>query len=137
MPKRAATKVVSAEIPAQLSAASQFAIAAARLAANTRCTNVAVLDVSGLSPVCDFFVIATGTSARQMRTVVKEIAEMGERSEFATFGIAGEEGETWILLDCIDVVVHLFSAEARMYYDLDNLWGDAKRVEWEDGGKRL
>jgi ribosome-associated protein len=91
-----------------------------------------VLDVTGLSPVTDFFVIATGTSARQMRTVVDEVAELGERQDFAAFTRSGTEGESWMLLDCIDVVVHVFSADARQFYDLDALWGDAKRVEWND-----
>jgi ribosome-associated protein len=111
-------------------AARKFAIDAARLAATTRCHSVVVLDVSGLSPVTDYFVIATGTSSRQMRTVADEVGELGEKQDFAPFSIGGYEGETWILLDCIDVVVHIFNSEARQYYDLDGLWGDAKRVEW-------
>jgi len=111
-------------------AARQFAIDAARLAAHTRCSNVVVLDVSNLSPVTDFFVIATGTSARQMRTVIDEVAELGQKQNFAPMSTAGYEGETWILVDCVDVIVHVFNSDARQYYDLDNLWGDAKRVEW-------
>lgn len=113
-------------------AARQFALDAARLAANTRCHSVIVLDVTGLSPVCDYFVLATGTSARQMRTVVDEIAELGETHDFAPNTSSGTEGESWMLLDCIDVVVHVFSPDARQFYDLDALWGDAKRVEWEN-----
>jgi ribosome-associated protein len=114
-------------------AARQFALDAARLAAHTRCHGVVVLDVTGISPVCDFFVIATGTSARQMRTVVDELAELGENRDFAPLTTSGTEGESWMLLDCVDVVVHVFSDEARRFYDLDGLWGDAKRVEWNDG----
>ncbi len=90
-----------------------------------------VLDVTGLSPVTDYFVLATGTSARQMRTVADEVGELGERQDFKPFTQSGYEGESWILLDCVDVVVHVFSPDARQYYDLDGLWGDAKRVEWE------
>jgi ribosome-associated protein len=112
-------------------AARQFAVNAARHAANTRCSNVVVLDVSNLSPVCDFFVIATGTSARQMRTVADELSELGEQQNFAALSVSGYEGESWILVDCIDVVIHVFSSTSRQYYDLDNLWGDAKRVEWQ------
>ena len=41
------------------------------------------------------------------------------------------DSSTWILVDCVDVIVHIFSEDARHFYDLDNLWGDAKRVEWE------
>jgi ribosome-associated protein len=93
---------------------------------------VAVLDVRGLSPVTDYFVIATGTSPRQMRTVVDEVAELGEARNYAALSRSGTDGESWMLTDFIDVVVHVFSQESRMYYDLDGLWGDAKRVEWSD-----
>lgn len=86
--------------------------------------------MSGLSPVCDFFVIANGTSPRQMRTVADDVVELAESKNFAPMGESGLDGATWILVDCVDVIVHLFSEEARQYYDLDNLWGDARRVEW-------
>jgi ribosome-associated protein len=114
-----------------MTASRAFAIEAATLAANTRCSNVVVLDVSGLSPVTDFFVLATGTSPRQMRTVMDEVEELADAQKFGSIGTAGYEGENWMLLDCVDVIVHVFSLNARIYYDLDNLWGDAKRVEWQ------
>jgi ribosome-associated protein len=92
---------------------------------------VVVLDVTGISPVCDFFVLASGTSARQMRTVADEIAELGQKQNFAPISEDGTDSATWILVDCVDVIVHIFTDESRHYYDLDGLWGDAKRVEWE------
>ena len=110
-------------------ASKQFALDAAKLASNTRCHNVAVLDVRGISPVCDYFVLASGTSARQMRTVADQIVELAEKQNNSAAHTDGYEGESWILIDFVDVIVHLFSDEARAYYDLDNLWGDAKRVE--------
>ena len=113
-------------------AARQFAIEAARLAANTRCHNVVVLDVRGLSPVTDYFVLATGTSARQMRSVVDDLAEFGEGRDYAPLTTSGTDGEAWMLIDFVDVVVHVFDQESRQFYDLDNLWGDARRVEWND-----
>jgi ribosome-associated protein len=116
--------------------ARKFAIEAARLAANTRCHSVVVLDVGGLSPVCDYFVIATGTSPRQMRTVADDLLEFAQAQGFAPLNESGLEGESWLLVDCIDVIIHLFSEDARHYYDLDNLWGDAKPVEWEEGLKK-
>jgi len=114
--------------PQRLEAARNFALEAARLAANTRCHNVVVLDLQGLSPVCDFFILASGTSARQMRTVADEITELGEKRDFKALSQTGYEGESWILVDFVDVVLHLFSDDSRAFYDLDNLWGDAKRV---------
>ena len=87
--------------------------------------------MSDLSPVTDYFVLATGTSDRQMRSVADEIAEFGEGRDFKPLSISGLEGGSWILVDFVDVVLHVFSGEARQFYDLDSLWGDAKRVEWE------
>ena len=121
---------------ARLEQSRQFAIECARLLANTRCHNVVVLDVSGLSPVTDFFVLATGTSARQMKTVMQDVEELAENKKVGCMGRSGYEGEMWMLCDMIDVLVHVFSQDARMYYDLDSLWGDAKRVEWQEEGVR-
>ncbi|MBC8107600.1 MAG: ribosome silencing factor [Anaerolineae bacterium] len=132
MTERSLTKQSkSTDAAGKLAGARQFAVDAARHAANTRCTNVVVLDLTGLSPVCDFFVIATGTSARQMRTVADEIGELADQKKFAPLASTGYEGESWILVDCVDVVVHIFNAQTRGYYDLDNLWGDAKPVQWQ------
>ncbi len=121
------------EADQRTTAAHDFAIELAKLAANTRCSNVVILDVRGLSPVTDYFVIATGTSARQMRSVCDDAAEFGEQHEHRPLALCGMEGETWMLIDFVDVVMHVFNAEARAYYDLDNLWGDATRVEWARG----
>jgi ribosome-associated protein len=109
-----------------------FAIDAARLADGLHCHDVVVLDVRGISPVTDFFVLATGSSGRQMRSVAVEIEELGEPRKFISFGRNGHEGESWVLTDFVDVVLHIFSPTTRSYYDLDGLWGDAPRVEWRD-----
>ena len=101
------------------------------MAASTRCHSVAVLDVRGLSPVTDYFVIATGTSPRQMRTVAEDIEEMAGPMGYLPTARSGYEGDVWLLADFIDVIIHIFNEEARQFYDLDNLWGDAKRVEWQ------
>jgi ribosome-associated protein len=114
-------------------AARRFAVDAARLAAATRCANVVVLDVSRVSPVTDFFVIGTGSSGRQMRSVAEEIESLGTEQSFKPLGRHGHEGEAWLLTDFVDVVLHLFSPEARGYYDLDGLWGDAPQVDWQAG----
>ena len=115
-------------------AARRFAIEAARLAANTRCTDVVLLDVSRVSPVTDFFLIATGSSGRQMRAVAEQIEELGGPLSFRPLGRHGHEGESaWLLTDFVDVVVHIFTTESRGYYDLDGLWGDAAVVDWQAG----
>jgi ribosome-associated protein len=120
------------ETPARIDEARQFAMDAARLAADTRCHNVAVLDVRGISPVTNYFVIATGTSARQMRAVAEQVEELGAPRRFTPLSRSGYEGDNWILTDFVDVVLHVFAPEARSYYDLDGLWGDAPRVPWQE-----
>jgi ribosome-associated protein len=120
------------EVDQRTAAGRKFAIEVAKLAANTRCTNVVVLDVRGVSPITDFFVLATGTSPRQMRTVCDDAAEFGGQNGFQALTQSGVEGETWMLIDFVDVVMHVFNAEARLFYDLESLWGDAPRVPWQD-----
>ncbi len=88
-----------------------------------------MLDVRGISPVCDYFVIASGTSARQMRSVADDITELAGKQTGKAIHTDGYDGESWILVDFVDVIVHLFSDQARAYYDLDNLWGDAKIID--------
>ena len=111
--------------------ARQLAVAAARSAADDRCEDVVVLDLRGTSPVCDYFVIATGTSDRQLRAAADHIEEQARQRHERPIGQLGRDSAHWILLDFFDVVVHLFDAEARGYYDLELLWGDAPRVDWQ------
>ena len=114
------------------SEAEVFALAAARLAAERHCTNIVVLDLKGKSPATDYFVIVTGTSNRQMRSVADEISQAARERGLQRFGRAGYEQGRWILLDYIDVVIHIFDSEFRDYYDLELLWGDAKRLTIDD-----
>lgn len=111
--------------------AIEFAIAAARIAADNRTEEIVILDLRGISAVADVFVIGTGTSDRQMAAVtehLKDYAKTIDRQPYRTTGLS--EGK-WILADYVDVVVHLFDEDSRSYYDLESLWGDAKRVVWE------
>ncbi len=108
-----------------------FAIEAARIASDSNCEELLVLDLRGRSPVTDYYVIATGTSDRQMRAVGEEIALYGKNNDAPAWHKAGMDSASWILLDFVDVVVHLFSQELRHHYDLELLWGDAPRIEWQ------
>jgi ribosome-associated protein len=110
----------------------EFARQAARIAAENRTEDIVVLDLRGLSPVTDFFVIGTGTSDRQMRSTSDDIAEFGKKHGQAPYGISGHDTATWLLADYVDVVIHLFDGEKRKYYDLELLWGDAPRIDWQE-----
>jgi len=96
-----------------------------------KAANVVILDVRKLSDITDFFVICTGNNRRHLRAVQKKLhgryAELGAPKP----RIEGGQDTCWALLDFIDVVVHIFDPEARDFYDLELLWGDAPKVAWQ------
>ena len=102
----------------------------ARIASDNRAKNVLVLDLRGQTSLVDYFVIASAASRRQAAATGFEIdAEMKKIDEYK-LGIEGAEEGRWTLIDYGDFVVHLFSEEARAYYGLEDVWGDAPRIEW-------
>ena len=106
-----------------------FASEVGFLLAERHCEDVAILNVTGLSQVCDYVVVATGTSDRQMKSVASEVSKLGNEKNFPAFRKSVDSDATWIVVDFITVVVHLFEPQRRAYYDLEDLWSDAKRVE--------
>lgn len=120
--------------PVRRSAALPFAIEAARLIADDRCEDVLLLDTRRLSPVTDYIVIGTGTSDRQMRSVLQHVEDLGKVHGHRAYGVNADERSTWLLTDFVDVTVHLFEPNTRAHYDLESLWGDAPRVEWRRDG---
>lgn len=107
-----------------------FTVLAAQIAAERHCTDIVILDLKDKSPATDYFVIATGTSDRQMRTVADEIKKQAKDQGIGLFGRAGYEQARWILLDFVDIMIHVFDSEYRDYYDLELLWGDAERIDY-------
>ena len=90
-----------------------------------------LLDVQGLSQVCDYVLIGTGTSDRQMRSVADELADFGEAQDQALFRSDSDKASTWVVADFVGLVAHLFEPGLREYYDLEGLWSDAEVVTWE------
>jgi ribosome-associated protein len=110
----------------------QRALLAARTAQDNRGTNIVVLDMRPLTDLFDFFVIASGTSRRQLHAISEEIDRVMEKElHDRRLGIEGYEESRWILLDYGDIVVHLFEPETRAYYALEDLWGQAKQIPWD------
>lgn len=116
----------------QLPDVEQRALTAARIAAENRGRNIVVLDLRGVTDNFDFFVIVTGASRRQLHAISEEIdnefeKKLGDRR----LSISGYQESRWIVLDYGDIVVHLFEAEKREFYALEELWGHGKRVPFE------
>jgi len=118
------------------SRALQRALIAARIAEENRGRDIVVLDLRDVTDMFDYFVLASGTSRRQLHAISEEIdhvmeEELGDRR----LGIEGYQASRWILLDYGDVIVHLFDPETRAYYGLEDLWGQAKRVPLDQAGR--
>jgi ribosome-associated protein len=105
----------------------QLAREAARLTMTKRAEDVVILGLGDLGGVCDYFVLATGHSEIQVRAIADAVDEGLREHGLRPWHSEGYEARRWILLDYVDVVVHVFHARAREYYLLDKLWGDADR----------
>lgn len=110
--------------------ARAVATLAAQAASDKSAQDIVVLDLTELSDVCDYFVIATGTNSRMVDAVIDEVEEqVAKTCGEHPFAIEGREERTWILMDYGSVLVHVFTPEQREYYRLEKLWGDAPLLE--------
>jgi len=112
-----------------------LAILAARVAASKQGEAVVVLDVRELITITDYFTIASGNSDRQVKTIADEVIMELKNQGVRPVRREGDVGATWVLLDFVDFVVHVFNDEERAFYRLENLWVDAPVVQWEDAAQ--
>jgi ribosome-associated protein len=119
---KASTKRKSPRLPAQI----DLAIAAAE---DKQAVNLVVLDLRKTAGFTDFFVIASGTNARQVRAIADAVMEALAAKGAKPAHVEGYERSEWILLDYFDFIVHVFGPETRVFYDLERLWGNADRLE--------
>ena len=96
-----------------------------------------MLDLRGISTFTDFFVICSATSEPQLKAIANEI-DTRLREEYAIRPVAidGFPASQWIVLDYLEVVAHVFHRDKRAFYSLEDLWGDARRIEWETAQAR-
>jgi ribosome-associated protein len=113
--------------------ATVTSLQAAQLAANAgldkKAEDVRVLDIRGLASYADFLVLMSAGSDRQVNAIADAVDDVLRKNEYRPIGVEGLGAGSWILIDAVDIVVHVFQADAREFYDLDSLWADAKRVK--------
>lgn len=109
----------------------QFAIEIARIASDHKAEEVVAFDLRTINSITDFTIICTGTSERQIRAVADRVIEYGRKVGEKPYGQCGYENAAWIIVDYVDVVLHVFARPFRTFYDLELLWGDAPRIEWQ------
>ena len=117
--------------------AKDVAVAVAKLADDMRARDIVALDVSEVLGLTDYFVIATGTSERQLRAVADAIVRSLKSNGVQRLFMSGQNEGGWVLIDFGEVVVHLFSREARAHYRIEGLWEDAGRFDWESESSEL
>ena len=105
---------------------------AAELALERKAVDVVALDLASISGATDYFLLASGRSDVQVKAIAENIVECLKDKEIRPEHIEGLQGGRWVLIDYIDFVVHVFHEEARRFYQLELLWGDAPRIEFED-----
>jgi ribosome-associated protein len=107
----------------------QIALAAARAAEDNNAKDIVLLDMRKITPVFDYFVIATGNSRRQLHAISDEIEHvLKEQLKDKRMGLEGYNESKWILLDYGNVVIHMFDEETRDFYQLEDFWSEAERV---------
>jgi ribosome-associated protein len=108
----------------------ELALAAARTATENRGRDVMVLDMRELTPIFDYFVLATGSSNRQLHAMSEQIDDVLEKElHEPRLNIEGYQESRWILLDYGSIVIHLFDQPTREFYALEQLWSGAKQIE--------
>lgn len=106
----------------------RIALLAAQAGLEKKATGVEIIDVTGKVDYADFLVLMTGQSDRNVAAIAREVDEMLSKAGVASVSIEGLPMARWVLIDFVDVVVHVFQREVRSLYDLDGLWMDADRV---------
>ncbi|NLT68828.1 MAG: ribosome silencing factor [Acidobacteria bacterium] len=104
---------------------------AVNAADNKKAHDLVALDISGIASFTNYFLFCTGDSSRQMQAIADEVEKRLKASGIRPSHIEGYQNSEWILMDYIDLVVHIFSRSARAYYDLERLWRDGKKLDIE------
>ena len=119
MSKNAGSKERSGEL-------ARIAIAALE---EKKASDIRVIDISEVSVLADYFIIANGTNRAQIQALSDEVSEKMEKAGASLKQVEGYDNASWILLDFGDVIVHIFGQEDRLLYDLERIWRDGKQVE--------
>ena len=94
--------------------------------------NIKLIEIGDISSLADYMVIATGTSSTHVKAIADEVEYQLDEAGISVSHIEGYRSNSWILLDYVDVIVHIFSDEAREFYDLERLWQDGKEIDISD-----
>lgn len=109
----------------EIAASRALAVDIADIIAETPAADTRVIDIHSLTPIADLFVICSGENERQLRAITRSISEEMSKQNKHPIRLEGDTTSGWILMDYGDVIVHVFDAELREFYDLEGRWADA------------
>jgi ribosome-associated protein len=115
----------------------EAALLCAGAADNKKAFEILVLDLRKLTSICDYFVICSGSNSTQVAAIADEIGQVLAKAGVKPSHVEGAAGATWVLMDFGDVVVHVFEEQARAYYRLEGLWGEAPHIALAEGHQTL
>lgn len=110
----------------------ELAKKAAAILDDKKADKINVIKIEDISSIADYFVIANGTSSTHVRALSDELEEKLKEEGVAPTRVEGYRSNSWVLLDYSSVVVHVFTGEAREFYDLDRLWADGIKMDWQE-----
>ena len=91
--------------------------------------DIQIIDISEISPIADKFIIASGTNRSQIQAMADAVEENMHKAGFSLKQTEGYDSANWILMDFVDIVVHIFDTQSRSFYDLERIWKDGKMVD--------
>ncbi|MBI4654828.1 MAG: ribosome silencing factor [Nitrospirae bacterium] len=108
------------------------AIKAAKIASSKKARDIIILDLSGITPIADYFVICSGENPTHIKALADAIEENFSKKKITPLGVEGFSLARWVLMDYDDVVIHIFDEETRNYYEVEKLWLDASRITMDE-----
>ena len=93
--------------------------------------DIQIIDIGQISPIADYFILATGTNRSQIQAMADEVSEQMHRAGHVLKQIEGYDSANWILMDFCDIIVHIFDRESRQFYNLERIWRDGKMMDLE------
>ena len=94
--------------------------------------DISIIDISGVTVIADYFLIDSGAIPNQVQALVDNVQEKLYKAGYECKQVEGYQGATWILLDYLDIVIHVFSREDRRFYDLERIWRDGRQMDIDE-----
>ena len=94
-----------------------------------KANDIRIIDIQNISVIADYFIIASGSNKNQVQAMVDNVSEMLGRAGYEPRQVEGYATASWILMDYNDIIVHIFSEEDRLFYDLERIWRDGKQID--------